>query len=190
MLYGWVVWIQEIATSPSRRFKSYIPGQLTLTHTNKFLFDRDQRGAPLELAIAASLHYRNIPFGFNPYTGTEDPRREDYDFYTGQPGTETFWAAKMDWMSCFTKNLFIEERTLRNTKADKFAIGLLYVHTFDTKELPDLYNVKQKVRCTDGTFAEQYLYKHVAGGDQAANMGTLLPREVAKTVGQPFWLEV
>jgi hypothetical protein len=94
----------------------------------------------------------------------------------------------MDWVSAFSKNLFIEEKTLRNTKADKFAIGLLYIHTFDTKELIDLYNAKQKVRRADGTFAEQYLYKHVAGGDQAGNIGMLLPREITKTIGQPFWL--
>ena len=175
------IWIGDRRSAPAAS------RLLTYTSTNKFLFDRDQRGAPLELAIADSLHYRNIPFGFNPYTGTEDPRREDYDFYIGQPGAEAFWEAKMDWVSAFSKNLFIEEKTLRNTKADKFAIGLLYVHTFDTKELVDLYNAKQKVRRADGTFAEQYLYKHVAGGDQAGNMGMLLPREVTKTVGQPFW---
>ena len=94
----------------------------------------------------------------------------------------------MDWMSAFTKNIFIEEKTLRNTKAEKFAIGLLYVHTFDTAKLLELYNSMQRVRRADGTFAEQYVYKHVAGGDQAGNMGILLPREITKTIGQPFWL--
>ena len=96
----------------------------------------------------------------------------------------------MDWLSAFTKNIFLEEKTLRNTKADKFAIGLLYIHTFDTKQLIELYDAKQRVRRADGTFSEQYLYKHAAGGDQAGNMGMLLPREVTKTIGQPFWLAI
>jgi hypothetical protein len=96
----------------------------------------------------------------------------------------------MDWMSAFTKNIFIEEKTLRNTQAHKFAIGLLYIHTFDTAQLRELYNAKQRVRRQDGTFSEQYLYKHVVGGDQADNVGMLLPREITKTIGQPFWMVV
>jgi len=64
--------------------------KLTLPIRTKFLYDRDQRGTPLELAIADSLHYHNIPFGFNAHSGTKDPRREDYDIYTGQPAAKPF----------------------------------------------------------------------------------------------------
>jgi hypothetical protein len=85
----------------------------------------------------------------------------------------------MDWMSAFTKNIFIEEKTLHNTKAQKMAIGLLYVHTFDVEKLRELYEARK---------AGIYLYKHVVGGDQADNRGMLLPREITKTEGQPFWL--
>jgi hypothetical protein len=74
-----------------------------------------------------------------PNTGTEDLRREDYDLYIGQLGAETLFAVKMHWMGAFTRNIFIEEKTLRNTKAQKMAIGLLYVHTFDVDQRRDSY---------------------------------------------------
>src|SRR5664280_1318711 len=66
----------------------------------------------------------------------------------------------------FPKSSLVREKTLETGGNSDYlevvlrhAIGLLYVHTFDTKELVDLYNAKQKVRRADGTFAEQYLYK-------------------------------
>jgi hypothetical protein len=71
------------------------------------------------------------PAGYNPASGTEDPRREDYDLYAGPQGQETFFEAKMDWQSGITGRVFVEEKTLRNTKADKVIIGRLLLDVFE-----------------------------------------------------------
>src|SRR5438876_118847 len=91
------------------------------THTTTFFQDRDQRGKPLELLVADYFHNKQIPFGFNPFSETADPRREDFDLYTGQPEEAILWEVKMDWASALTGNIFVEEKTLRNTQAHKMA---------------------------------------------------------------------
>ncbi len=129
-----------------------------------------------------------MPVGYNPHTGTDDPRREDYDLYAGPQGTETFFEVKMDWMSGLTGRTFIEEKTLRNTKAGKMIVGRLLLDVFEMERLKALYNAKNRVQRGDGSFAEQYVHRHVAGGDQPGNMGMLLDWRTAKAESQPFWL--
>lgn len=120
-------------------------------------------------------------------SGTDDPRREDYDLYAGPEGQETFIEAKMDWQSGITGRVFIEEKTLRNTKASKMIVGRLIIDVFDVDHLRELYNAKNRVARGDGTFAEQYTFKHVSDGDQAGNMGMLLDWKVCKEHSTPFW---
>ena len=73
---------------------------LTPTLTNKFTFDRDQRGQPLEILVASHLHNLGLPIGYNPASGTDDPSREDYDLYVGQPDNNPLLLeTKMDWQS-------------------------------------------------------------------------------------------
>jgi hypothetical protein len=164
------------------------PAQLTLTFTNKFLFDRDQRGAPLEILIASHLHNLGLPVGYNPASGTDDPSREDYDLYVGQPDNSPLLVeTKMDWQSGITGRIFVEEKTLRNTKASKFIVGRLLLDVFDTKTLIALYDAKDRIRNLDGGYFEQYVYKHTTGGDQANNMGMLLDWKVCKEHSTPFW---
>lgn len=154
-----------------------------------FFSDRDLRGKPLELLAADHFHQKGIPFGFNHFFETEDPRREDFDIYTGQPeDNPLLWEFKMDWMSAITGNVFIEEKTLRNTKAHKMAIGRLFIDVFDTQRLIELYSLKNRIPRGDGTFSEQYVYKHLIGGDQANNRGMLLDWKTIKANSTPFWV--
>ena len=146
---------------------------------NKFLFDRNQKGTPLELLIADYWHSIGIPFGFNPYSGTDDPRREDYDLYLGQPEAATLFEAKMDWGSGITGNIFVEEKALANTKASKIVYGRLLIDVFDRTRLVEMYNA----RCQG-----MHVYKHViTGGDQAHNPGMLLNWKDCKANSQPLW---
>jgi hypothetical protein len=94
----------------------------------------------------------------------------------------------MDWLSGITGNTFIEEKTLRNTKAHKMIVGRLLLDSFDMAHLREQYNAKNRVSRGDGTFAEQYRYKHLCGGDQADNRGMLLDWRTVKAESQPFWL--
>jgi hypothetical protein len=87
---------------------------------------------------------------------------------------------KMDWQSGITGRIFVEEKTLRNTKAHKVIIGRLILDTFDTKTLIALYDAREKIKRLDGSYFEQYVYKHVNGGDQPDNKGMLLDWKVCK----------
>ena len=98
-----------------------------------------------------------------------------------------FWEAKMDWMAGITGNYFIEGKSLRDTKADKFIIARPWITVFDTAQLIALYNAKNRVRRSDGSMGEQYHYKHVSGGDQEQNEGVLVPCKEANQFGQPIW---
>lgn len=93
----------------------------------------------------------------------------------------------MDWMAGITGNLFLEGKTLRNTKAQKFIIARPWITVFDTAQLRAFYDAKNRLRRDDGTFAEQYHYKHVQGGDQANNEGVIVPCREANQFGKPLW---
>lgn len=127
-----------------------------------------------------------MPVGFNPCSGTEDPRREDFDIYVGNPeDNPLLLEAKMDWASGITGRIFIEEKTLRNTKAHKFVIGRLLLDVFDTERLRQMYDEKLPVANKwDGQFDK---YKKVVGGDQANNKGMLLGWQDCKANSTPFW---
>ena len=81
-------------------------------------------------------------------------------------------------MSALTGNIFVEEKTLQNTKADKMVFARLFLNVFDTERLKAMY-------------AEQghgiYRYKHVVGGDQANNRGMLLRGDDIKTNSEPWY---
>jgi len=131
--------------------------------------------------MADHFHNRQIPFGFNQFSETEDPRREDFDIYTGQPHNPLLWEIKMDWLSAITGNLFVEEKTLNNTKAHKIAYGRLFIDVFDTDRLRQMYEAFDH---------GVYKYRHVIGGDQANNRGMLLGWKDCKDNSKPFWLAV
>jgi hypothetical protein len=67
-------------------------------------------------------------------------------------------------------------------------VGRLLLDVFDVEHLRTLYNAKTRIARGDGSFAEQYLYKHVTGGDQANNMGMLLDWRACKENSTPFWV--
>ncbi|SRR5579883_1043358 len=156
---------------------------------SNFFKDRDERGAPLEILIANDFHARGIPVGFNPASGTEDPTREDYDLYTGLPGAATFWEVKMDWMSGLTGRTFIEEKTLRNTKASKMIVGRLMLDVFDVQRLREMFDERLQTPVYDERKSIWLMtrYKHVIGGDQADNMGMLLDWRDVKANSRPLW---
>lgn len=146
---------------------------------SNFYSDRDERGAPLETLIVSHFHSLGIPVGYNPASGTDDPSREDYDVYAGPQGQETFFEAKLDWASAFTGNIFVEEKSLRNSKADKFIYGRLLLNVFDRLRLLEMYEAREH---------GVHLFRHVVGGDQANNRGMLLPYKAVKENSQPLWM--
>ena len=146
---------------------------------SNFFVDRDERGAPFENLIVQHIYERGIPVGFNPFSGTEDPRREDFDIYIGHPSDSPLLVeAKMDWGSGLSGNIFVEEKTLNNTKSHKVAFGRLIIEVFDTDQLRELYMARN---------GKIYAYRHVSGGDQADNRGMLLDWRACKQYSQPFW---
>jgi len=84
----------------------------------------------------------------------------------------------MDWTSAISGNIFVEEKTLNNTKAQKMAFGRLFIDVFDTDTLRQLYGARN---------GGVYAYKHVSGGDQADNRGMLLDWRACRQYSQPFW---
>ena len=84
----------------------------------------------------------------------------------------------MDWASAITGSLFVEEKTLNNTKASKMAFGRLFIDVFDTDTLRQMYIARN---------GKLYAYKHIIGGDQADNRGMLLDWRACKENSQPFW---
>jgi hypothetical protein len=86
--------------------------------------------------------------------------------------------AKMDWMSGLTGNLFVEEKTLRNTKANKMLYARLILNLFDTERLREMYKAQGH---------GLYRYKHVTGGDQADNRGMLLAYDDIKANSEPWY---
>jgi hypothetical protein len=86
----------------------------------------------------------------------------------------------MDWQSGITGRVFIEEKTLRNTKSDKFVIGRLLLDVFDTERLRQMYAEKVPNSGLDK-------YRKVVGGDQANNRAMLLDWKTCKDNSSPFW---
>ncbi len=87
----------------------------------------------------------------------------------------------MDWASAVTGNIFVEGKTLNNTKASKMAFGRLFIDVFDTDKLRDMYMARN---------GKLYAYKHIIGGDQANNRGMLLDWRTCKENSQPLWIAV
>jgi len=87
----------------------------------------------------------------------------------------------MDWQSGITGNIFVEEKTLNNTKAQKITFGRLFIDVFETDRLRAMYAAQN---------GKLFAYKHVIGGDQVNNRGMLLDWRACKDNSKPFWLEV
>ncbi|MGE5646414.1 MAG: hypothetical protein ACM336_11545 [Acidobacteriota bacterium] len=114
--------------------------------------------------IVQNLYSQGFPVGYNPFTGTEDPRREDFDIYVGQPeDNPLLLEVKMDWGSAFSGNIFVEEKALKNSKAHKFVYGRLFLDVFDRQNLLEMDHAKQRTRRADGSFMETDLYRHLNG---------------------------
>ena len=94
----------------------------------------------------------------------------------------------MDWGSAFTGNIFVEEKSIKNSQAHKFVYGRLFLDVFDRQRLLEMYHAKQRTRRADGSFMETDLYRHLTGGDQASNRGMLLDWKTVKANSQPFWV--
>lgn len=157
---------------------------------SNFFKDRDERGAPLEILIAQHFHNLGIPVGFNPYSGTEDPRREQYDIYAGRPDAETFLEIKMDWASGISGNIFVEQKTLKNTLAQKMVFGRLIIDVFDTDKLRQMYGEKLAQPIFNERKGEWQMdkYRKIIGGEQANNRGMLLSWRDCKDNSQTLWL--
>lgn len=139
--------------------------------------------------MADYFHNRQIPFGFNPASETEDRRREDFDLYTGSPENPLLWELKMDWLAGITGNYFFERKSIFNTKAQKFLVARPWITVFDTEQVRAFYEAKLANPTWDEGRSQwqKYLYKHVSGGDQADNEGVLVPCREADGFGRRLW---
>jgi hypothetical protein len=81
-------------------------------------------------------------------------------------------------MSALTGNIFVEEKTLANTKADKIVYARLFLNVFETERLKAMYTTQAR---------GMYQYKHVTGGDQADNRGMLLRFDDIKANSEPWY---
>lgn len=129
----------------------------------------------------------DIPSSLNEATDYETMKA--FDIIVGNEA----WDVKADYFSGSTRRIFIEAASLQHTKSDRFAYFITTPYGFDIRiftvsQLIELYNAKVKANRGDGTFAEQYLYKHQAAGDQPDNVGAFIPLDVVKQEGLPPYL--
>jgi hypothetical protein len=169
-------------------------------------FYRDRAAnTPVELFFIEILRHDGIPSFQNP---TPDPDlaedddtkqallegRQAYDVGIGFP--EDVWQltdVKVDWETQRTGNIFVEYNALLHTRSQTFVYFILrpdgiYISCLPVQKLWEAYHLKDELPRGDGTFYEQYRYKHVHGGDQADNQGILLPTSVALKIEQPYHL--
>ena len=171
----------------------------------KFLEDRDIYGRSGELLLLALLHNRGIPAFLNPAPDPDDApdepthqlwldMRRAYDIGIGYDPEHVWdlWDAKFDYAAFQTKNLYVEANSLRHTRSSTFIYLIprpssLYITCLPVSKLIEMYNAQDKLPRGDGTYFYQYKYKHRQGGDQADNVGFLLPEAEADKVAQNFW---
>jgi hypothetical protein len=155
------------------------------TAIHKFFLDRS-RGESLEDKIVLALSRWGIEAGRNPYSGTEDSRRGDYDVWFVL-GTSTYTIeAKLDSMAHKTGNFCIELEATAHSKASLFVYGLpaakLYLHAFTKSELEGLIGATT-YRPGQGRLL---LYRRIRIGDQPDNLGIVPPLSLLQSVGRPF----
>lgn len=152
---------------------------------SNFFYDRDHIGTPFEERVLTILQNRGLPCGTNPFSKTEDIRREWYDVWVYSE--DGLWLeCKKDKKSEIYQNVCVELHSLEVTKAGYFIYGFptkdcLYIHAFETAELRKLVN--QTILTFSGRI---WRYKRVQTGDQATNISSLIPVSLTHKVGQPF----
>lgn len=150
-----------------------------------FFRDRDYIGTPFEERVLRILKDWKLPCGTNPYSKTEDPRRQDYDIWVYSPDS-LLLECKLDVASQRTGNFCVELHSLEVSRASHFIYGFptktcLYIHAFERRELERLVN-KNILRFG----GRQYVYPRRQTGDQPDNISSLIPVSVTHKVGQPF----
>lgn len=152
---------------------------------SNFYASRDYIGTPFEERVLRVLKDWQLPCGTNPYSKTEDLRRQDYDIWVYSPNA--LWLeCKLDYASKRTGNFCVELHSLEVSKAGYFIYGFptkdcLYIHAFERRELERLVN---KNILTFG--GRKYVYPRRQTGDQRHNISSLIPVSVTHKVGQPF----
>ena len=149
------------------------------------MYDRDKKGQPFEQQVISILRQFGLPCGSNPYSKTDDIRREWYDIWVYSENG--LWLeCKKDQKSGVYQNICVELHSLEVSKAWYFIYGFpfkgqLYIHAFERTELQRLVN--QAILTWEGRV---WRYKRVQTGDQSDNISALIPLSLTHQYGQPF----
>ena len=112
--------------------------------------------------------------GSNPFSGTADPARADYDIYFDSGPDRIYLEAKNDLRSATTPFFCLERKAIEHSLAPLFVYHIRnpdLIWCFHRWELDDLLNSPS--------------YRHIAAG-QYQEENVLVPKEVLGSVGRPF----
>lgn len=145
----------------------------------------NERGQPVEYIVAELCKLRKLSFELNPSPKSDYEGLASYDINI----EGVLCDIKADWMSWVTRNIAVELASLEHTSSYAFIYALpmpsgIHFHCFPVQTLKDLY----EARISLPSGMEQWQYPHKIIGDQANNVAVILPRDITKTVGLPFWL--
>jgi hypothetical protein len=149
-----------------------------------FYRTRDERGAPVEYIVAELCRLRKMSFELNPAPEEDYAGRAAYDIEI----EGVLCDIKSDWLSGATRNIAVELASLEHTSSLAFIYALpypsgLYFHVFPVATLKELYNERVGLPME----FQPWRFPHKIVGDQSTNYAVLLPRDITKTVGLPFW---
>lgn len=117
-------------------------------------------GHVIEEAFETLLSDAGLPWARNPFTGTEDERRKDYDIRVGQALVE----CKANPATTKTGNICLETDILENSKAHYFLIAFPVVGGWHGHVL-DRTDIETLLKATKLTFqGRTWKYKRVPAG--------------------------
>jgi hypothetical protein len=137
----------------------------------------DNLGKPFEYFVADYFRSQgleeNKDFGFNPASGTDDPKRADYDLWLHSFLLE----CQMDYYSKKSKRFAIERKKLETSKADYWIQGFYWAGKAYALALED-YEMK--------ILFSRYAYTYRRMGQWEDTYGVLVPLTELKFIGQPL----
>jgi hypothetical protein len=153
-----------------------------------FYQDKFTRGNPAEYIVYELCRSRGLKAELNPAPEEDLEARRGWDILI----EGVHYEIKSDWYSWKSHNICVEKASLDHTCSTFFIYALprpsqIYFHVFPVAKLRELYEAKVTGANDHGDYYQVYAYLHKKVGDQVDNEAVLLPEEITKTVGMPFW---
>lgn len=169
---------------------------------SKFHQDKEAN-TPAEHLFVELLRHAGIPAFINltpdPDSAPDEETRQAwyqgrqaYDVGIGFPELPFGYVdVKCDWEAQHSGNIFVEGKSLLHTSSETFAYFVIrpdgiFINCLPVLSLKQAFVAEENVNRGDGTFMTRKKYRHVTGGDQADNLGILLPSQDALRLGKPF----